>query len=138
MRAQRPDYRSGAGERVSAMQHATGDAWERSLGPCARRVSDGQVEPFRRAAGAVLRPCAYEKPTNWTLIGDGTGHRRQMNWMRVPEALDSAASTHFSDLAAFVFRMDWARADKQGLTKGGWMPRMQRTGSSYMLKAPKR
>ncbi|WP_160166277.1 hypothetical protein [Xanthomonas phaseoli] len=48
----------------------------------------------------------YEKPTNWTLIGDGTGHRRQMNWMRVPEALDSAASTHFSDLAAFVFRME--------------------------------
>ncbi|WP_157883119.1 hypothetical protein [Xanthomonas citri] len=49
---------------------------------------------------------SYEKPTNWTLIGDGTGHRRQMNWMRVPEALDSAASTHFSDLAAFVFRME--------------------------------
>ncbi|RBH74634.1 hypothetical protein BRL95_03755 [Xanthomonas oryzae pv. oryzae] len=39
------------------MQHAPGDAWERSRGPCTRRVSDGQVEPFRRAAGAVLRPC---------------------------------------------------------------------------------
>ncbi|MGQ5250949.1 PFL_4669 family integrating conjugative element protein [Xanthomonas arboricola pv. corylina] len=48
----------------------------------------------------------YEKPTNWTLIGDGTGHRRQMNWMRAPEALDSAANLHFPDLATFVFRMD--------------------------------
>ncbi len=80
----------------------------------------------------------YEKPTNWTLIGDGTGHRRQVNWMRVPEALDSAARTHFPYLTAFVFRMDCVRADKQGLTKGGRMPRMQRTGSSYTLKAPKR
>ncbi|MFS8452806.1 hypothetical protein EIQ11_03470 [Xanthomonas campestris pv. campestris] len=64
----------------------------------------------------------YEKPTNWTLIGYGTGHRCQMNWMRAPEALDCAASIHFPDLAAFVFRMDCARADKQGLTKGGRMP----------------
>ncbi|MCT8358596.1 hypothetical protein NLA05_20400 [Xanthomonas citri pv. anacardii] len=55
---------------------------------------------------------SYEKPTNWTLIGDGTGHRRQMNWMRAPEALDSVASTHFSDLAAFVFPMDYVRADR--------------------------
>ncbi|MGY4883816.1 hypothetical protein EI541_22390, partial [Xanthomonas citri pv. eucalyptorum] len=63
--------------------------------------------PVFAAAQSVIEPfsCAsrtysdYEKPTNWTLIGDGTGHRRQMNWMRVPEALDSAASTHFSDLA---------------------------------------
>ncbi|MGY4883641.1 hypothetical protein EI541_21635, partial [Xanthomonas citri pv. eucalyptorum] len=47
----------------------------------------------------LVEQLQYEKPTNWTLIGDGTGHRRQMNWMRVPEALDSAASTHFSDLA---------------------------------------
>lgn len=58
----------------------------------------------RLVASAVV--LIYEKPTNWTLIGDGTGHRRQMNWMRAPEALDSAASTHFQDLAAFVFRMD--------------------------------
>ncbi|WP_372163480.1 hypothetical protein ACCP88_21140 (plasmid) [Xanthomonas axonopodis pv. cyamopsidis] len=48
------------------------------------------------ASAGVLR---YEKPTNWTLIGDETGHRCQMNWMRAPEALDSAASIHFPDLA---------------------------------------
>ncbi|RFF70007.1 hypothetical protein D0A39_18570 [Xanthomonas campestris pv. campestris] len=61
-----------------------------------------------------------------------------MNWMRAPEALDIAANIHFPYLTAFVFRMDCVRADKQGLTKGGRMPGIQRTVSSYNLKAPKR
>lgn len=59
-----------------------------------------------------------------------------MNWMRAPEALDIAANSHFPYLTAFVFRMDCVRADKQGLTKGGRMPGIQRTVSSF--KAPKR
>ncbi|WP_157768428.1 hypothetical protein [Xanthomonas citri] len=69
-------------------------------------VSDQAKQPPQIPAMEQRLRVVYEKPTNWTLIGDGTGHRRQMNWMRVPEALDSAASTHFSDLAAFVFRME--------------------------------
>ncbi|WP_221290979.1 hypothetical protein, partial [Xanthomonas campestris] len=58
--------------------------------------------------------------------------------MRAPEALDIAASitSRISYLTAFVIRMDCVRADKQGLTKGGRMPGMQRTVSNF--KAPKR
>ncbi|MGV7187559.1 hypothetical protein [Xanthomonas axonopodis] len=76
-----------------------------SLSACATKpVSDTAAVPAPAERvfmyqSAVPDGGTYEKPTNWTLIGDETGHRCQMNWMRAPEALDSAASIHFPDLA---------------------------------------
>ncbi|WVK05283.1 hypothetical protein AB8807_06720 [Xanthomonas campestris pv. olitorii] len=71
--------------------------WEKAHNIAHTRVA-AMLTPEERKQNSKLE-FVYEKPTNWTLIGDETGHRCQMNWMRVPEALDSAASIHFPDLA---------------------------------------